>query len=146
MLKLLHFFFLQTGLTLAESGLFIVGGVSKVFLTAQTASPILSEVELFGCSGGSLALPRYPREIFGASLYWREEGPGGSLLVCGGADWAAASSQCFLWNTRSAQVTQSSSFHLGNEGGPLQPFKKFTLKHFKPCSMQLLTMTATTCQ
>ena len=102
MLKLLHFFLLQASLEVSQatSGLFIVGGLSKIFLTNQTASPLLSAVELFGCAGGPIALPNYPREVFGASLVWHRQ----SLLVCGGADWRSASSLCFLWNTRSVQV------------------------------------------
>ena len=100
MIKLLHFLLLQTSLTQTEAGLFIAGGLSKIFLTDQTASPLLSAVELFGCSGGSLALPDYPLELFGASLYWQSGGSGGSLLVCGGADWTGPTSQCFLWNSR----------------------------------------------
>ena len=81
-----------------------MGGLSKLYLTDQTSSPVLSAVELFGCSGGSLALPDFPREVFGASLHWQSGvesgGSVGSLLVCGGADWSGASSQCFLWNSR----------------------------------------------
>ena len=100
MLSLLHLFFLQAGvevcLAQAASGLFIVGGLSKIFLTDQTSSPLLSAVELFGCSGGPIALPDYPREVFGASLYWYQS----SLLVCGGADWREVTALCFLWNSR----------------------------------------------
>ena len=119
MLKFLHLFLLQASLTVAEPGLFIVGGLSKIYLTDQTASPILSDVELFGCSGGSIALPRYPREVFGASLYWSA----GSLLVCGGADWTGATSQCFQWNTRLAGLSEKSFFRVHKGGrGPVQTF------------------------
>ena len=100
MLKLLHLLLLQASLkvclTQAASGLFIVGGLSKIYLTAQTSSPLLSAVELFGCAGGPIALPDFPRGVFGASLVWHHQ----ALLVCGGADWSGATSQCFLWNTR----------------------------------------------
>ena len=99
MLKLLHLLLLQASLKVCltqASGLFIVGGLSKIYLTAQTSSPLLSAVELFGCAGGPIALPDFPRGVFGASLVWHHQ----ALLVCGGADWSGATSQCFLWNTR----------------------------------------------
>ena len=53
---------------------------------------------MFGCPGGPLVLPQYPRPLFGLSLAWLEPG---SLLVCGGADWTGPTNTCFSWSTRS---------------------------------------------
>ena len=81
------------------------GGLSEISVDSQSRSPILRSVELVSCPGegarsSSYALPDYPLELFGASLYWQSGGSGGSLLVCGGADWTGPTSQCFLWNSR----------------------------------------------
>ena len=70
----------------------------RIDLHDQTSSPVLAEVELFGCTDSPLPLPTYPRLVFGASQVWTNTG---SLLLCGGADWSGPSNKCFKWSPRS---------------------------------------------
>ena len=117
MSSLLQILLLQSVFSLCRSqasgGLFIAGGLSKIYLHDQTSSPILAEVELFGCTDSPLPLPTYPRLVFGASQVWTNTG---SLLLCGGADWSGPSNKCFKWSPRSVYRLNKStvSLHLAD--------------------------------
>ena len=53
---------------------FILGGVEALYLNNIVSSPLLKNFEIFGCNEGkSISLPPYPREIFGAQMFWKSE-------------------------------------------------------------------------
>ena len=53
-----------------DKALFIVGGVSKIYLNQLPDSPLLDSFEVIGCSTNFANLPAYPKPIFGVRLWW----------------------------------------------------------------------------
>ena len=49
------------------TSLFIVGGVSKIYLNRQPDSPLIDNLEIIGCGSNIPNLPPYPKPIFGVS-------------------------------------------------------------------------------
>ena len=54
----------------SENALLILGGTSKIYLEQYSRSPVLSNFEIFGCSGEPKKLPSYPMDLFGPSMTW----------------------------------------------------------------------------
>ena len=50
-----------------ETSLFVVGGVSKIYLNRQPDSPLIDNFEIIGCGSNIANLPPYPKPIFGVS-------------------------------------------------------------------------------
>ena len=48
-----------------DTTLFVVGGVSKIYLHQQPDSPLLDNFEILGCGSNIANLPSYPKPIFG---------------------------------------------------------------------------------
>ena len=69
MIWLFYFLILTTQifscLTFNDTSLFVVGGVSKIYLHQQPDSPLLDNFEIIGCGSNIANLPSYPKPIFG---------------------------------------------------------------------------------